>query len=52
MALSLFPFDGGGRFGGDVVDTTVDTLDFVDDSVGDFLEDFVGEFEPVGSHKV
>jgi len=32
-ALYLFPFDGAGGFGGDVVDDTVDACDFVDDPV-------------------
>ena len=30
-----FPFDGGGGFGGDVVDDAVDAADFVDDAIGD-----------------
>ena len=29
-----FPFDGAGGFGADVVDHTVDTMDFVDDAIG------------------
>ena len=30
----LFPFDGAGGFGANVVDHTVDTMDFVDDTIG------------------
>ena len=30
----LFPFDGAGGFGADIVDHAVDAMDFVDDSVG------------------
>ena len=30
----LFPFDSAGRFRADVVDHTVDTMDFVDDAIG------------------
>ena len=30
----LFPLDGAGGFGADVVDHTVYTMDFVDDAIG------------------
>lgn len=48
----LFPFDGGGWFGADVVDYAVDASDLVDDVVGDFSEEVVGEVYPVGCHSV
>ena len=31
----LFPFDGGGWFGGNVVDDAVDAWHLVDDTIGD-----------------
>ena len=34
----LFPFDGARRFGTDIVNYAVDTMDFVDDSVGKSAE--------------
>ena len=42
FSRSLFPFDGAGGFGADVVDDAVDGLDFVDDAVGDAGEEIVG----------
>jgi len=37
-AEDLFPLDGAGGFGTDVVDDAVDAFDFVDDAVGNFAE--------------
>lgn len=34
----LFPFDGAWGLGADVVDDTVDTVDFVDDAIGKCAE--------------
>ena len=34
----LFPFNGARRFGADIVNHAVDTMDFVDDSVGKSAE--------------
>ncbi len=48
----LFPFDGAGGFGGDVVDDAVDAGDLVDDPAGDGFEDVVRDFGPVGGHAV
>ncbi len=48
----LFPFDGAGGFGGDVVDDAVDAGDFVDDAAADAGEEVVGEAGPVGGHEV
>ena len=32
----LFPFDGAGGFGADVIDDSVDPMNLVDDAVGEF----------------
>ena len=48
----LFPLNGAGRFGGDVVDHAVDALDLVDDAVGDGAEQIAGQVAPVGGHGV
>src|SRR5688572_19774067 len=50
--LRLLPFDGGGRFGGDVVDDAGDAVDFVDDPGADASEGVVGETGPVRGHGV
>lgn len=47
----LFPFDGGGGFGGDVVDDAVDAGNFVYDADADGVEDVVGDADPVGGMK-
>lgn len=49
---SLFPFDGGGGLGGDVVNDSVDAPDLVDDAVGDGGQGVVGESCPVRGHGV
>ena len=48
----LFPFNGAGGFGADVVDYTVDSVDFVDDAIGKGAEQFIGQMRPVGCHAV
>ena len=48
----LFPFDGAGGFGADIVDHSVDAVDFVDDSVGKGAEQFVGQVRPICGHTV
>ena len=48
----LFPLDGGGGFGGDVVDYAVYAADFVDDLVAGVGQELVGEMYPVGRHTV
>jgi len=39
----LFPLDGRGGLGRDVVNDAVDPFDFVDDAIGDAAEEIVGE---------
>ena len=41
LNFQLFPLDGCGRLGGDVVDDTVDVADLVDDARGRAVEDVV-----------
>lgn len=48
----LFPLDGGGGLGGDIVDDTIDALHLVDDAGGDLVQHIVGDTGPVGSHEV
>ena len=48
----LFPLDGGGGLGGDIVDDTIDALHLVDDAGGDLVQHIVGDAGPVGSHEV
>lgn len=50
--LDLFPLDGGGGLGGDIVDDTIDALHLVDDAGGDLVQHIVGDAGPVGSHEV
>ena len=52
MSKKLFPFDGAGGFGADIVDDPVDSMDLVDDAVGEFSQEFVGQVGPVGGHAV
>ena len=52
MAQDLFPLDGGGRLGGDIVDDAVNAFDFIDDPAGNAVQDFVGQLVPVGGHAV
>ncbi|MEY5025724.1 MAG: hypothetical protein RLZZ244_1252 [Verrucomicrobiota bacterium] len=49
---ALFPLDGGGRLGGDVVYDPVYAFDLVDDARGDLGEKVVGHPDPVGGHAV
>lgn len=48
----LFPFDGCGRFAGDVVHHAGDAVDLVDDAVRHMTEEVIGQMGPVGCHKV
>ena len=50
--LDLFPLNGRGGLGGDVVDDAVDTLDLVDDAGADPVQKLVGEPCPVGGHEI
>lgn len=50
--FNLFPLDGSRRLGGDVVDDTVDVIDFVDDAVRDTLQHIPWDACPVGCHTV
>jgi hypothetical protein len=52
LFVSLFPLDGRRRLGRDVVNDTVDVLDFVDDPVGDFLQYIERNSCPVGGHSI
>lgn len=48
----LFPLDGGGGFGRNIVGDPADVLDGVGDEGGDFQEVFHGEGVHVGGHAV
>ena len=48
----LFPLDGAGGFGADVVDYAVYAGDFVYYPVGDYAQDFIGNLGPVCCHAV
>ena len=37
-SIDLFPLDGAGGFTGNVIANTIDTIDFIDDAVGDGLK--------------
>src|SRR4051812_1823036 len=50
--ICSFPFDGGGRFGGDVVGDAVDAPDLVDDTARYPGEKLVRERGPIGGHEV
>src|SRR5437867_207741 len=49
---SSLPFDGGGGFGGDVVDDPIDAPHLVHDPGRDAGQKRVGESGPVGGHEV
>ena len=48
----LFPLDGRGRLGGDVVDAAVHAAHAADDGIGDFGQEVVGQRCPGGRHAV
>ena len=48
----LFPFDRGRRFRADIINYTIDTLNFVDYAAADGLEDAIGKFKPIGRHEI
>src|SRR4029077_15560054 len=48
----LFPLNGAGRFGTDVVDYSGDTRDFVHDPGRNTFQDVPWEANPIGSHRV
>ena len=50
--MCLFPFNGRGRFGCDVVDDAVDVGHLVDNADTDPVQHVVGDAGPVSSHKV
>jgi hypothetical protein len=50
--FGLFPFDGCGRFGADVVANAIDPTHFIDDACGDTSKKVVGESAPVGGHEI
>ena len=49
---SLFPFDGGGGFGGNVVDHSVYTFDRIYYVVRYFLQNFIRELSPICGHSI
>ena len=48
----LFPFNGAGGFGADIVYYAVDAVDFVDDSVGKGAEQLIRKMSPVCRHTI
>ena len=52
MSKKLFPLDGAGGFGADIVDHAVDSVDLVDDAVGELSEQFVRQVRPVCGHTI
>src|SRR3954464_1730454 len=47
-----FPFNGGGRLGGYVVDPPVHLAHFIDNAAGHAGQDLMGYLRPVGGHAV
>jgi hypothetical protein len=48
----LLPLDGRGWLARDVQDYTIDSLNFIADSVGDSGKDLLRRKHPVGSHSI
>ena len=52
LRLRLFPLDGGGGLGGDVVDDAVDALYLVYDAGRDLIQHIIGNPRPIRGHEV
>ena len=48
----LFPFNGAGGFGADIVYYAVDPVDFIDDSVGKVAEQLIRKMSPICRHAI
>ncbi len=51
-AFRSFPFDGGWRFAGYVIDHAIDSGDFVHDTGRDSAEQFIVNANPIGGYKI